>query len=288
MPTHKPSRTPCPLCGDAKTAQLFEKEFKNRTWHLSQCETCGIHFTDPQPTVDDMRLFYEGDYHAQLRQPEVAERIHGRKFLGYREWMLRYLGPGRSLDIGCATGLFVRLLKDAGFQAEGIEANSLSAEWGSRHYEVPIRQGLFDPSTSAEANFDLVTMCDVLEHTPHPLDYLRSLRGVINPGGHVFVTFPDIESIESRYFLFLSTALRRNWLWRNCHVPLHTWEFTPTTAERMFTQAGFEMVAFSRQTESASFGGAMAIFDLPTKLLAIPAVGGRFGTQMRFLLRKPA
>jgi len=265
----------------------------NQDWFLAHCAQCGFYYTDPPPALADIRGFYGGDYHSELRQPGASEKIFGAKFKNYVDWLAQKLTPGRSLDVGCATGLFVKLLQEAGFEAEGYEANALSAAWGREYFEVPIFDGIFDPASSKPSHYDLISLCDVLEHTLDPMQYLASLRPLLRPSGHVFITFPDIESWESRYFRSLSIVLRRSWLWRSCNVPYHTWEFTPDTARTVFRKAGFRLVAFRRcqdslLSEDAGSGrGSLVRFlvDLPPRLLSLPVLNGAFGTQMHFLLR---
>lgn len=250
----------CPLCAQMTTFRLAVRTLKDRQWHVAECRSCELVFTDPQPNEDDIRTFYDGDYHSELRQPGASEKAFGEKFDGYCEWLLRYANPGRSVDIGCATGLFVKKLQDRGFQAEGYEANALNAEWGRSHYGATIHIGLLNPRALQAGSYDLITLCDVLEHTVNPLEYLRGVRELLHPGGHAMVTFPHIWSIESLYYRSLSKLFGRDWLWETCRVPTHTWEFTPQTARRVFEQAGFRIAAYpagkiwivSRSTGSAS------------------------------------
>lgn len=271
------------------TVRIAVLTVKGRQWHVAKCHSCKLVFTDPQPNEADIQSFYEEDYHSDLRQPGASEKAFGSKFDGYCEWLLRYVKPGESLDVGCATGLFVKKLRDRGFQAEGYEANALSAEWGSSHYGVTIHVGFFDPRASRPKRYDLITLCDVLEHTVNPLDYLRAVREVLCPGGHVMVTFPHIWSAESLYYRALSKLLRRDWIWQSCHVPYHTWEFAPNTARRVFEQAGFRVVAFRRKQdankEPIDLQDPVTLIRIPPRILWFRLLGDSFGPQMHFLLQ---
>lgn len=279
----------CPLCGRMTAVRFAVRSVKDRRWHVARCRSCKLVFTDPQPNDADIESFYEGDYHSELRQSGASEKVFGRKFDGYCEWLLGYVNPGRSLDVGCATGLFVKKLQDRGFQAEGYEANVLSAKWGSSHYGVTIHVGFFNPSASQTGSYDLITLCDVLEHTVNPLEYLRVVRESLRPGGHVMVTFPHIWSAESLYYRGLSKLLRRDWVWQSCHVPYHTWEFTPQTARRVFEKAGFRVVAFRRRQdmnkEAIDLKNPVDLIRIPPRILWFRPLGNVFGLQMHFLLQ---
>lgn len=274
----------CPMCGAAGSRILLSRRHNGKEFRLARCRSCGQHFCDPAPTRAEIAALYEGDYHQNLRSPGATEKEFGEKFRRYRDWVLRFVKPGRSLDIGTATGLFPSLLKQSGFEAEGIEYNPESAKWAASHYQIRILSGLeaLQPGT-----YDLISMTDVLEHQEHSLNYLRSIRQYLKPHGFMLITFPDIRSLESRYFRFLSQILRREWLWSSCYIPDHIWEFTPATAKRMFHQAGFEVLGFQRsQLPREPLPGPSRILQWPMRLLEIGAIGRAAGTQMEFIIRR--
>ena len=150
--------------------------------------------------------------------------------------------------------------------------------------------GRLEESGAERASYDLITMTDVLEHTDHPLRFLEFVSEYLKPGGYMLITFPDINSIESRYVQFLALISRRNWIRRRCcHIPEHTWEFTPATARCMFEKAGFAVRGFRRRQDSAeACTGLLSLLLLPTRLLNIPVLGNLAGTQMHFVIQKQA
>ncbi len=277
----------CPLCfaGDAPT--LFRRVVGKQSFALVRCPGCGLHFCHPTPSKADISGFYSGDYHSQLRVPGATEAAFGAKFAGYRDWILGFMRSGRSLDIGSATGLMPALLKEAGFDAEGIEYNRDSAAWGQKHYGVRIHAGDISDLGPTLGKFDLILMTDVLEHAPHPLEFLRLVLTHLKTGGYLLVTFPDIRSFESRYCRLWSRLLQRDWIWNCCRIPRHVWEFTPATARGMFEKAGLDVTGFRRQNESDfDYRGLWRLVFAPLLPLKVPLIGNRFGSQMQFMLRK--
>jgi 2-polyprenyl-3-methyl-5-hydroxy-6-metoxy-1,4-benzoquinol methylase len=279
---------PCPLCDRADARPVHARPFAGRRWELARCRGCGLHFTAPTPTPADLGRFYAGDYHAGLRRPGAAEAAFGAKYRRYADALGRHLRSGRVVDVGCSTGLLVRLLRDRGYDAEGVELNAASAAWGREHYGVPIHAEALEGGRYAPGSLDAVLLTDVLEHTPHPAEFLRGVGRLLAPGGLVFVTFPDIGSAESRYQFVLSKVLRRGWLWATCHVPLHVWEFTRRSAESTFAAAGFGVAEFRRHHPRRPLpdGPLLKLLSLPTRPLGWPAVRRLLGTQMEFVLRK--
>jgi 2-polyprenyl-3-methyl-5-hydroxy-6-metoxy-1,4-benzoquinol methylase len=287
--TREAAYSPCPVCLSTNAVRLYSKPRQDRTWHLARCSDCLQHYTDPLPTLDDIKSFYSDEYHADLTSEQGSEGEFGKKFRGYADWILQHVPPGRSLDIGCTTGLFPYILKQRGFQSEGLEINTVTAQWGQEHYNIPIRNQPFETTTYDERAFRLISMADVLEHSLNPAATLNRVYSILEDDGFLFVSFPDIESIESRYFRALALATRRDWLWGCCHIPLHTWEFTRPTAENMFRNAGFNIVAFRRShlnTFESSSSPLLNMLSAPPLLLQFPPLGRKLGTQMEFILRK--
>ena len=283
-----PMPSPCPRCESPSVELLFQIPDRGKVWGLARCGACGQHYCEPPPTSAEIAGCYEGDYHGELREAGASERIFGPKFRDYREWVLKFVAPGKSLDIGTATGLFPSLLKEAGFDAEGIEFNEASAQWGSRHYGIKIMSGSLETSGVSPESYDLITMTDVLEHTDHPLRFLDFVRSYLKPGGFMLITFPDVCSIEARYTNFIAGVLRRDWIrHRACRIPAHIWEFTPQTASTMFVKAGFQVRGFRRRQDTIEpASGLLALLMLPTQLLKIPPIGHSMGSQMHFIIQK--
>jgi 2-polyprenyl-3-methyl-5-hydroxy-6-metoxy-1,4-benzoquinol methylase len=276
------------MCNSVRTKVVFRKSQGAIQYSLARCLNCGQSFCAPKPTASEIQSFYNADYHVELRKDGVTEKQFGPKFIRYRDWVTRFLKGGRSLDIGTATGLFPGLLKQVGFEAEGIELNPATAQWGQAHYGVKIRTCELEESGSELGSYDFISMTDVLEHTENPLHFLGIVRKYLNPGGFLLVTFPDISSMESRYARLLSLCLRREWIWYCCHIPLHVWEFTPKTARAMFEKAGFNVRAFRRRQEvpepPSDFRLRLLLF--PVRLLNIPVLSSLLGSQMEFMLQR--
>jgi SAM-dependent methyltransferase len=269
-PSTRVAHSPCPVCTSTSATRVFP--------------------SDPLPDLDAIKSFYPDDYHSELLSAEATIAAFGPKFNAYVDWVCRYIRSGRSLDLGCSTGLFPYLLQQRGFQAEGLELHPATARFGREAFSIMIRNEPFETADYTPESFDLISLTDVLEHSLNPLVTLRRVYQMLRPNGFVLVTFPDIESPESTYFRALARLAHRDWLWENCHVPHHTWEFTRPTAEALFHRAGFHLVDFRRSHVDLpdKRRPVHTILRLPVKLLRVPALGRAFGTQMEFLIQKHA
>ena len=184
------------------------------------------------------------------------------------------------------------MLCDRGYDAEGIEMNSQSAAWGSEHYKVPIHNKPLEQCGYAPGSLNAVLLTDVLEHTQHPRDFLRGVGRLLAPGGFVLVTFPDISSFESRSQYALSKLLRRDAIWKACHIPLHASGSSHVRKiKRKLCLASARIscvVEFGRSQPPPDYGGsrALSLLRLPIRAMSISPLGRWFGTQMEFVIQK--
>ena len=278
----------CPNCGSSSTVRIFRRD-TTREWYLARCNACKQHFTDPQPTLEDIVSFYGDGYHEELLTVEMTRAAFGPKFGSYANWITQHLRTGgRTLDIGCSTGLFPCLLKERGFAAEGLELNSTTAKFAREQFKIPVTSQPFETAEYSPASFSLVSMTDVLEHSLSPIKTLERVHAILESGGHALITFPDISSVESQYFHSVARLTGRDWLWQNCHVPLHTWEFTRPTAEALFHRTGFRVAAFRRShvVLDEKRGTLLSVLYLPSRMLSVPPLSRLLGTQLEFLIQK--
>jgi SAM-dependent methyltransferase len=77
--------------------------------------------------------------------------------------MVEIFRPRRVLEIGCATGIMVKHLNDAGCEAHGIDVS----EWAIAHREHPnVRLASAGELPYPDGMFDLVFSCHAIEHLP--------------------------------------------------------------------------------------------------------------------------
>ena len=104
---------------------------------------------------------------------------------------------GRVLDIGCGTGIILKLLK--GFGAPfGIESSSDAIVFLKKRDLKNIVQSDAGRSIPFKTDtFSVITCLDVLEHLDHDLPLIKEMFRVCKPGGHVLITIPVFNFIWS-------------------------------------------------------------------------------------------
>lgn len=96
------------------------------------------------------------------------------------------------LDVGTGTTAIPHLLSQCGFFVTAID--NVRDYWPTgmfnRHFHV-IDDDITQPRL--DQRFDLITCISVLEHIPNHDAAIRSMFGLLNPGGHLVLTFPYNE-----------------------------------------------------------------------------------------------
>jgi 2-polyprenyl-3-methyl-5-hydroxy-6-metoxy-1,4-benzoquinol methylase len=224
--------TTCCLCGPV-SAPLIRAE-KWRT--IVRCPGCGFVFC-ANITYDDLQNLYEDEYWGgesevgyseYLVHPEVHAQWNRTKMSGVAKAGIK--PPGRLLDVGCATGDWVKAAGEAGFQASGIEISHYAGNI-ARERGLDVHVGTLLDAPYGDGEFDVITMWDVIEHVPDPVLEARKLLSLLKPGGAVVMATPNVGSLRAR---------REGANWHGFRVSQeHVLFFTPDTLGKVLRKAGF-------------------------------------------------
>jgi SAM-dependent methyltransferase len=104
-----------------------------------------------------------------------------------------------ALDIGCATGAMLTLLKSRGWDARGVEISRPQAAYcrsrGLDAAALPLEECRFPAG-----RFDAVLASHVIEHVNDPASFVREARRILKPRGRFYVTTPNIAGLQARLF----------------------------------------------------------------------------------------
>jgi SAM-dependent methyltransferase len=141
----------------------------------------------------------------------------------------RFVGSGRLLEVGCATGEMLAAAAPA-FEATGVEADEGTSRV-ARARGLDCRHGTLDAACFPSSHFDITALYHVIEHLPSPRRAVRELHRVLRPGGWLVLETPNEATL---WFHLLGAR------WRQI-IPDHRYFFSPETVARLCGESGFEI-----------------------------------------------
>ncbi len=226
----------CPLCGSDE----YRTAFTEGPYSVRRCRRCGLGFTSPRLEAQELAAMYGDDSYWRSGSPKTLGYHDYRADEPlYLETFRRRLGfalaggprGGRALDVGCAAGFCMAVLRERGFDVSGVEVSpTIAAHARDRFGFDTVHVGTLQEAPFAEGSFDLITMWDVIEHVPDARALLSRARELLAPGGLLIVETQDIDSAFAR-------ALGPRW--HHYKHAEHIYHHTPSTVRRLLADAGF-------------------------------------------------
>jgi 2-polyprenyl-3-methyl-5-hydroxy-6-metoxy-1,4-benzoquinol methylase len=154
----------------------------------------------------------------------------------------RFLRPGLpTLDVAAGSGAMSLRLLDLGFE---MHATDYVRAGFKLHGTVPFTESNLnlDFADDFTQKFESIIAAEIVEHLENPRHFARQAYSLLNPGGRLLLTTPNLDSMPSKV-LFLSSG---KFLWfedqqyrSDGHItPLSQWQL-----QNIFTEAGFRFVA---------------------------------------------
>ncbi|TAN19854.1 MAG: methyltransferase domain-containing protein [Actinomycetota bacterium] len=112
----------------------------------------------------------------------------------------RLVKPGsRVLDVGCSIGtLGEYLTNEKGCQVDGVDSSAEALEIARPHYRNVRLADLEQDSLTdlySTRSFDFIVLADVLEHLRDPINTLNQARELLDTGGKIVVSIPNITYV---------------------------------------------------------------------------------------------
>src|SRR5438445_224446 len=125
-----------------------------------------------------------------------------------RTWaLLRWVGTGkRVLEVGCSTGYMSRHLMQQNCRVTGIEVDTDAAQKARPYCSEVLIRDLNAPDWMAgisEKTFDVVLLGDVLEHLVDPASVLMQIGALLDDGGYVVISLPNVVHWITRLSILL-------------------------------------------------------------------------------------
>ncbi|MFH1508127.1 MAG: class I SAM-dependent methyltransferase [Candidatus Omnitrophota bacterium] len=237
------TRKECNICQNNE----FKLAYRFNNFNVIRCLKCDTLCRDIIFDKEESKNLYAKDYFCDLQEDYFFKNIALRQKAFQRKVSIinsLYPQKGRLLDLGCATGLFVKEAVGSGWDAEGVEFSEFAARHAKEIEGLNVRQGdLMDMHYPAE-HFDVVTMWDMVDHSEFPKDIVNEVYRILKPGGIVAMdTFMEdgIIFLLANYLYKMTFGLVK-YPSAKGHPLHHSHYFSTKTFKNLLGSSGFEII----------------------------------------------
>lgn len=183
----------CPACNSSDERFLFHKSGGTYV----ACTECQMVYLNPVFNDDVLEKYYRNNHQLQGATVSADIAFYAGLYRQGLETVQQQLGkPGRILDVGCSTGNFLDIAKQAGWFCHGLELNQAEAAIAQEKGHL-IQQQLI-ANAVFEDRLDAITLWDVFEHIKDGEHFLAQARKILAPSGIIFIQSPSRDALAAQ------------------------------------------------------------------------------------------
>ena len=226
-------------CGICQSADICTQLTKGNYKYV-KCAKCHVLRQHPYPSNDEISAFYSN--YQKLKSSEsvylsdegyqvfARDKVFTFNDLGIKTTAFK---DKNILDVGCATGQFLQMMKDYGASGlTGIDASAdclqVARQNGFNCYQQDFLQH--------QGCYDIITMWHLIEHVLEPEAFLKKAYELLSPGGWLLLETPVTGEI--------SDAFGSDWRYLMPVEHLNLFPFD--TLVQLCNRAGFALQQFVR------------------------------------------
>jgi len=225
----------CPICGSEINKFFYKKNGHN----IYNCQDCEAGFVWPTP--NNSADIYEASYYQGglgagqdkfgYTDYEADKKAMRETFIIYLDKISKLTAGRKIFDVGAATGCFLDLARQMGWQTSGIEISEYAAKAAHAKGHQIFLGNL--ENLEIKEKYDVVTMWDVLEHLVDPKRYLKSVSDILNQEGLLAINTINKSSCWARFW-------GKNW--HAILPPEHLFYYSVKSLEILLEASGFEIL----------------------------------------------
>ncbi len=230
----------CEFCGEGSKGEFYSR---GSNYSVLRCGSCSLLWADPL-TDENYQNMINSDYFGEKIYLS-KERGQKERFRSQIEKVLRLYGSSvpeneiKILDIGSGLGFFLDVCGEMNLYCEGCDINEKAVNYSNR-VKNRTRLGTAD-SYYDDNSFDIIFALNLIEHIPHPKEFISQCSRILKPGGLMILETPIQESLFHAFARLgdVLTGYRMNNYGINTNG--HIYKFCGKTF-RKFSDYGFEMI----------------------------------------------
>jgi SAM-dependent methyltransferase len=265
----------CPICNSEHRELLYSQKFTIMSsgslldsYDVVVCQACGFGFADNIPEQEEFDNYYQDmskyEYQEHSGQESPQDLI---RFQAVVDILVPFLPPqSKVLEIGCATGKMLSLLKDKGdFELTGVDPSPVCAETAKRLHDISVHNYNLWNLPIPEHKFDCVILSAVLEHIRDLNRAIEKITALLSINGLLEIEVPD----ASRYAEFPGAPFQE---FSTEHIDF----FSPISLDNLLQQHGYQKLICEQSVRSQSDNTMMPV------ITAIYRYGGNKNCELIF------
>jgi SAM-dependent methyltransferase len=229
----------CPICDNKYHRLLYSQKFTTLSsgslldsYDVVICQKCGFGYADNIPVQEVFDSYYqdmskyEYQEHSGQESPQDLVRFPQSKIL----------------EVGCATGKMLSLLKEKGYaEVTGVDPSPVCAETAKRLHGISVYNYNLWNLPVPEQKFDCVILSAVLEHIRDLNRAIEKITTLLSVNGLLEIEVPD----ASRYAEFPGAPFQE---FSTEHIDF----FSPISLDNLLRRHGYQKLICEQSVRSQS------------------------------------
>lgn len=149
--------------------------------------------------------FYSDNDKFAYKDYDELEGLKAVTFQDRLQDLDQYVTRGKKLlDVGCATGLFVREACQSGWDAYGVDISRYAVELANKKTNGRCYHASAETWPFEEESFDVITALDCIEHVQDPIKFLKVCLKFLKDEGIILLETPNVDGV-------MAAVMRRRW-----------------------------------------------------------------------------
>lgn len=248
----------CPICNSEHRELLYGQKFIALSsgslldsYDVVVCNSCGFGYADNIPEQEVFDAYYQDmskyEYQEHSGQESLQDLV---RFQAVVDILIPFLSPqSKVMEIGCATGKMLSLLREKGdFEVTGVDPSLVCAETAKRLYDISVYNYNLWNLPAPDQKYDCVILSAVLEHIRDLNRAIEKITSLLSVDGLLAIEVPD----ASRYAEFPGAPFQE---FSTEHIDF----FSPISLDNLLQQNGYQKLICEQSVRSQSDNTLMPV-----------------------------
>lgn len=200
-------RLECPVCGcgNVQSEKVFKRDYRGYRsiapfsfYNVYVCPVCGMVYAGDLEVSMPIHKYYEKMSRYEGDSFVLSSAIE-EYYKRCADFIVDNVDKSNSiLDVGCAFGGLLNILKQRGFsRVFGLEPSEKNVQYAKNQFGITVYQGGLGKGKYFQDKYDVVILSGVLEHLVDCNPCIREVKNYLNDDGKLVVVVPDLEDFEN-------------------------------------------------------------------------------------------